>query len=180
MAENTPASHVTPPPSARTDLITAAVFFAFGVAVIYFSWQMPTFVDVGGTPFTAPGIVPGFHGTVIALLALAFGIRSIYRGAFRPGGGKPVIEGELPKISLVRLAIAVALCLGFSLVLVTRMPFWLAVGLFVTAFIVVFEWPQPATRAKRIRRVVTAALVGAAAGAFMVVVFQEIFLVRLP
>jgi putative tricarboxylic transport membrane protein len=171
---------VTPPPSARVDLIAAAMFFAFGAAVMFLSWQMPTFVDVGGTPFTAPGIVPGFHGTIIALLSLAYAIRSVYRGALQPGGGKPVIEGDRPQISLTRLAIAVALCLIFSVVLVTRIPFWLAVGLFVTAFIVIFEWPHPATRTKRIRRIVTAALVGAAAGGFMVAVFQEIFLVRLP
>jgi hypothetical protein len=180
VAENTQAGNVTPPPSARTDLITAVVFLAFGLAVVVLSLQMPTFTDAGGTGLTAPGIVPGFHGIVIALLALAFAIRSIYRGALKAGGGQPVGYEGLPKISLRRLAIAAGLCLIFSIGLITRMPFPVAVFLFVTSFIVVFEWQPGMARALRIRRIVTAALVGIAAGAFMIGVFQEVFLVRLP
>jgi len=179
VAENTPASNVTPPPSARTDLITAAVFFAFGIAVVLLSLRMPTFTDVGGSGLTAPGIVPGFHGVIIAILAIAFAIRSVYRGALKPGGGQPVGYEGLPKISLPRLAIAAGLCLIFAVGMVTRIPFWLAVVIFVTAFIVIFEWPITPPHL-RLRRVATATLVGLGAGAFMVLVFQEVFLVRLP
>lgn len=180
MAENTPASNVTPPPSARTDLITAAVFLAFGIAVLLLALKMPTFTDVGGSGLTAPGIVPGFHGIVIALLALVLGARSIYRGALQPGGGKPQGFDDLPPISLRRLAVAAALCLVFAVGLVSRIPFPAAVFLFVAAFIIGFEWPMPASRALRIRRVITALLVAAGAAAFVVLVFQEVFLVRLP
>jgi len=180
VSENSQASNVTPPPSARTDLITAVVFLAFGIAVFVLSLEMPTFTDVGGNGLTAPGIVPGFHGIVISLLALAFAARSIWRGALKPGGGQPVGYDDLPKISLKRLAIAAGLCLIFAIGLVTRMPFPVAVFLFVTSFIVIFEWQPGMTRPLRIRRIATAVLVGAAAGAFMIGVFQEVFLVRLP
>jgi putative tricarboxylic transport membrane protein len=180
VAENTQAGNVTPPPSARTDLITAAVFLAFGIAVVVLSLKMPTFTDSGGTGLTAPGIVPGFHGIVIAILALAFAIRSIYRGALRPGGGQPVGYEDLPKISLTRLGIAAGLGMIFAVGLVTRMPFWLAVFLFVSAFIIIFEWQPGMALALRARRIGTALLVGAGMAAFVVAVFQEVFLVRLP
>ncbi len=180
MAENTQAGNVTPPPSARTDLITAAVFMAFGIAIVVLSLNMPTFTDSGGTGLTAPGIVPGFHGAVIALLSFAFAIRSIYRGALQPGGGQPVGYEDLPKISLPRLAITAALGLIFAVGLVTRMPFWLAVFLFVASFIIIFEWQPGMATALRVRRIVTGLLVAAGMAAFVVAVFQEIFLVRLP
>lgn len=180
MAENTQAGNVTPPPSARTDLITAAVFLAFGIAVVVLSLKMPTFVDQGGTGLTAPGIVPGFHGVVIALLSIAFAIRSIYRGALKPGGGQPVGFEDLPKISLKRLGFTAALGVAFAVGLVTRVPFWLAVFLFVATFIISFEWQPGMAPGLRARRIVTALLVAAGAAAFVVAVFQEVFLVRLP
>ncbi len=180
MSENSQASNVTPPPSARTDLITAAVLFVFGVAVVWVALQMPTFTDVGGSGLTAPGIVPGFHGIVLALLSLIFALRSIYRGALQPGGGKPVGFDGLPPISLKRLAIATALCLTFAIGLVTRVPFPVAVFLFVGAFIIVFEWQPGMATALRVRRIVTGLLVAAGMATFVVVVFQEVFLVRLP
>jgi putative tricarboxylic transport membrane protein len=180
VAENTQAGNVTPPPSARTDLITAVLFLTFGIAVVMLSLKMPTFVDQGGTGLTAPGIVPGFHGVVIAILSIAFAIRSIYRGALKPGGGPPVGFEDLPKISLARLAIAAGLGMIFAVGLVTRMPFWLAVFLFVSAFIIIFEWQSGMAPALRARRIVTALLVAAGMAAFVVAVFQEVFLVRLP
>jgi len=180
MAENTQAGNVTPPPSARTDLITAVAFLAFGIAVVVLSLKMPTFTDSGGTGLTAPGIVPGFHGVVLALLAIAFAIRSIYRGALKPGGGQPEGFEDLPKISLRRLAITAVLGIIFAVGLVTHVPFWLAVFLFVSAFIIIFEWQPGMAPLLRARRIVTALLVGAGMAAFVVAVFQEVFLVRLP
>ena len=84
MSENSQASHVTPPPSARTDLITAAILLAFGLAVIVHAFQMPTFTATTGSAFTAPGIVPGFHGTIIALLSIALAARTLHRAARKP------------------------------------------------------------------------------------------------
>ena len=53
----------------RADLLTAAVLLAFGLGVVALALRMPTFVEQSGTGLTAPGIVPGFHGTVISVLA---------------------------------------------------------------------------------------------------------------
>ncbi|MDF3072914.1 MAG: hypothetical protein K0S54_581 [Alphaproteobacteria bacterium] len=180
MSENTQASNVTPPPSARGDFITAAILLAFALAIIAEALRMPTFEAATGSAFTAPGIVPGFHGTVIAVLSIALAARSIYRGAFKPGGGKPVGYEGLPGISLKRLFIAAGLGIVYAVVLVGWLPFWLASSLFIAAFTIIFEWDASAPMPLRVRRIVTASILGLVVGAAVYLLFQELFLVRLP
>lgn len=180
MSENSLVSNVSPPPSARADLITAAVLLAFGLSIVVLALRMPTFTDIGGSPYTAPGIVPGFHGVVIAILSLVLAIRSLLRGALRPGGGKPEQAAGAQGISLRRLAICAGLCLLFSIGMVSHIPFWLAVAIFVTAFAGIFEWDPAAPIGLRIRRLVTATILGVVIGVATWFVFEEIFYVRLP
>jgi hypothetical protein len=180
VSENSQASNVTPPPSARGDFITAAILLAFGLAIIAEALRMPTFEAATGSAFTAPGIVPGFHGTVIAVLSLVLAGRSIYRGAFKPGGGKPVGFEGLPGISLKRLFIAAGLGIVYAVVLVGWLPFWLASALFISAFTIIFEWDATAPTALRVRRIVTASILGLVVGGAVYLLFQELFLVRLP
>jgi putative tricarboxylic transport membrane protein len=179
--DDAPTDHIRPEPLPRTDLATAAVILAFALTVIGLALRMPTFVDSGGDPFTAPGIVPGFYGIVLAVLGVALAARSIARGALAPGGGRRPDDGRAPfgPAQVTRLAAAVAICLLFSLGLVGRMPFWLAVTLFVTGFVLLFEWQdEPAPR--RLRRIATATLLGLATGIAVMLVFEKLFLVRLP
>jgi hypothetical protein len=57
-------------------------------------------------------------------------------------------------------------------------PFWLASALFVFAFTVVFEWDAgPAGRA---RRIVEAAAIGLGTGLAVTMIFEKLFLLRLP
>ena len=181
-AESDSFSSGSPPPSARVDLITAAGFFVLGIGVLMLALDMPTFTDRGGDPFTAPGIVPGFYGVVLAGISLVLALRALYRGALRADGG-PVegAEGAAPgTYSNARLAIVAALGLLYTVGLVGRMPFWLASALFISAFIGAFEWDRSAPRTLRWRRVAVALLIGAIGGGGAHVVFQEIFFVRLP
>ncbi|WP_439576787.1 tripartite tricarboxylate transporter TctB family protein [Elioraea sp.] len=179
MADESAASHVTPPPRARADLITAAVLLAFAGAAFAGAWAMPTFTAQGGDPFTAPGIVPGFHAVVIGLLSLVLGVRAVLRGALRPDGGLPpdwrVVEGA----STLRLAIAAALGVTLVFGLVGRVPFWAAAALFVACFTILFEWPIT-PRGKRLRRIAEGVVLGLATGFVVTLVFERVFLVRLP
>jgi putative tricarboxylic transport membrane protein len=158
----------------RWDLITAAVLLAFGLGVAALAWRMPTFVEQSHTGLTAPGIVPGFHATVIALLAILLGLRAIRRGALAPqaAGGAPA-RGDA-----ARLFIAAALGTLYAGVLVGRLPFWLASALFVFAFTAIFEWERGPQG--RPRRLAEAALIGLGTGIAVMLVFERIFLVRLP
>lgn len=158
----------------RADLWTAAVLLAFGLGVVALAWNMPTFVEQSRTGLTAPGIVPGFHGTVIALLAIVLGLRAVRRGALRPGGpaaGRAAGDGR-------RLLTAAVLGVLYAGVLVGRLPFWAASALFVFAFTAAFEWERGP--AGRLRRLAEAAALGLGTGIVVMLVFERIFLVRLP
>lgn len=181
-AESDSFSSGSPPPSARVDLITAAVLFVFALTVIALAWQMPTFTDRGGDPYTAPGIVPGVYGVVIAILAGALGFRALKAGALGPGGGKPQGEAAGPSgaYSNTRLGIVLALALLFTVGLIGRIPFWAAAAVFITAFIAIFEWDGAAPQKLKARRLIVALLIGVIGGLAVQFVFRDIFLVRLP
>lgn len=159
----------------RVDLATAAVLLAIGLGVMALAWCMPTFVEQSGTGLTAPGIVPGFHGTVLAVLSVLLGMRAIRRGGLKPGAphGKAWSAEDARQLGTAAL-----LGVLYAGVLVGRLPFWMASALFVFAFTAAFEWA--AGPVGRLRRLVDAAVLGLATGGIVTLVFERIFLVRLP
>lgn len=139
---------------------------------------MPRFAEIGSDIFTAPGIVPGFYAVIIGLLALALACRAIGEGALRKGPAEAHPDA-LPQ-SRGRMFIVAGLGLAFVIGLVGTVPFWFAAAIFVTAFIVVFEWQPGLSAAQRARSLVTPVLVALATGFGVTIVFQKIFLVQLP
>ncbi len=162
----------------RVDLWIAVVFFAVGAAIVSVAAQMPMFREQQGEIYNWPGLVPTVHGTIVALLSAWLAIRSIGRGALKPGAqGMPVRrEGY----SNARLAVAAGLCLAFAGGLIGRVPFWLAAALFVASFITLFEWQREAPPGANLRRVAIAIAIGIGTGIGVVLVFERLFLVRLP
>jgi hypothetical protein len=59
-------------------------------------------------------------------------------------------------------------------------PFWLATFVFVTSFILLFDWRGRAQRGERVKGIALAVAVGAGTALLVSYVFQELFLVRLP
>jgi hypothetical protein len=159
----------------RVDLYTAAVLLALGLGVVALAWRMPTFVEQSGTGLTAPGIVPGFHGMVVAVLAVLLGLRAIRQGALKRGSTQ---AGAWSLEDARQLGTAALLGVVYAGVLVGRLPFWLAASLFVFAFTTAFEWQQGSVG--RARRIIEAALLGLATGGIVTLVFERLFLVRLP
>jgi putative tricarboxylic transport membrane protein len=140
---------------------------------------MPTFTDRGGDPFTAPGIVPGFHAVVIGVLSLVLGVRAVLRGALRPDGGPPAEWRRVEGASTPRLALAAALGVALVFGLIGRVPFWAAAALFVASFTILFEWPMT-PKERRLRRVIEGIALGIITGLVVTLVFERVFLVRLP
>ncbi len=161
----------------RLDLYIAAVFLAIGLAIVSLAWQMPTFKEQLGDIYTAPGIVPGVHGIVIALLSVWLAVRAIRRGALV---APLVAAGPREGHSNARLVLAAVLCLAFAGGMVGRMPFWLAAALFVACFIVLFEWQSGQPWSRRLRPLAIAVAVGLGTGGAVTLVFERLFLVRLP
>lgn len=158
----------------RADLVFSIVLVALGVATVVESVRMPTLAHLGVHPMSAPGLTPGVVGVVIAALGLVLLLRSAL--ALARGGGAAGEAGAFDRVTWARLALALALCLGYALGLVGRVPFLWATVLFVFVFVVAFGWRG----ADRRRLVVAAAALALAAGFAVTLLFERVFLVRLP
>lgn len=187
---------------ATSDRNAGLLLALFGAFVTFEAWRMPRFEKIGGSLLNSPGLVPGMLGIIICLLGLAMVLRYFLlhraarlRGtvAVEPDAGL-VAEAQLAEIegepvdppathlrpSMSRLLITLALSVVFAGVLVGRLPFWLAVFLFVAGSIVYYERAS-LTSAARALRIGAIAVAIAGVTAFAVpFVFERIFLVTLP
>jgi putative tricarboxylic transport membrane protein len=164
----------------KADFVTGLVLIALGIATVVASLEMPRFAELEINPYTVPGLVPGALGVVILILGTALFMRAARAGGWRlveRAAGRGSWWSDPGKRNL---ALAVLLCLAYAAGLVGRVPFWLAIFLFVAAFVAAFEWPLARTDAERLRRLAFAVIFAAVVAAVVTFVFQEIFLVRLP
>lgn len=158
----------------RADFLTSIVLVAIGLGAAVESWRMPRLQNLGVSIYSAPGVVPFLLGLVIALLGLILLVRSLSAGGLRSSGAPLDREGTR------RFAIAAALTLGYALVLVDWLPFWAATSIFVAAFVLVFEWQAGIGGASRARRTAAVGVFALAVGLGVSVLFEDVFLVRLP
>lgn len=158
-------------PVARADTIWALIWIVFGAAVFYGSWTMDRLEALHINPYTAPGLVPGALGLGIIVLGIALLMRSL----------RTTDSGTDVQLITPRLLIATALCVAYGVGLVGQgMPFWLTTTLFVFVSIAIFRWPEHKAADTLGRGLITAFLCAAGTAAGVTLVFQEIFLVRLP
>jgi hypothetical protein len=165
---------------AKADFVTGLVLMALGIATVIASLAMPRFAELEVNPYTAPGLVPGALGLVILILGAALFVRAARAGGWRLMDRAPHRGSWWSDPGTPNLALAVLLCLAYAAGLVGRAPFWLATFLFMTLFVAAFEWPLARSHADRLRRIAFAVVFGAVVSATVTLVFQEIFLVRLP
>lgn len=167
-------------PSPRADLLWALAWIAVGAAIFTGGFTMDRLERQNINPYTAPGLVPALLGIGIAILGAILLVRSVRRG-----GLAAALDGRTPADG-GRLALALGLCILYAGGLVGRtllgfhVPFWLATALFVFVAILALEWRARRERGELGRgiAIALACAVGTAAG--VTLVFQEVFLVRLP
>lgn len=141
-----------------------------GLAMIVESWRMDRLEQQHINPYTVPGLVPGLLGVVL----VAFGIVLAARRA-------PPAEAAHGVAEPWRVGLALVLCLGFAGGLVgSGLPFWAAAFAFLFLAILLFEWPERRAAGTLARGAAQAAAIAGCAAALISVVFQEVFLVRLP
>jgi hypothetical protein len=163
--------------AARADLPFGLFWTALGLGILAESWRMDRLEAQGINPYTAPGLVPGLLGAVLAVFGLVLARRG-WLGR-PPGGGEE--EAPAERAEPWRVALALALCLGFGFgALGSGAPFPLAAGLFLFLAVFLFELPDRRREGTVARGALSAALVAAGAAAAITFVFQELFLVRLP
>jgi len=165
--------------SLRSDFLSAIGWMGLGIAILIGSVTMDRLEKQGINPYTIPGLLPGLLGIAMTILGALLAARS-----WRPhllasaGHGAPA-----DRAGQKRLLLVLGLCLAFGVVLVGHgLPFWLAATIFVSAAILSLQYQQRQSSGQKLstRMFATAAAIGLGAGIIITIVFQEIFLVRLP
>ena len=165
-----------PPATPRSDAIAAAAALVFALAVVVASWRMDRFESQGGTLWTAPGLWPGIVGLVLGALALGLLVRSWRRAAAI--GWDAAETNDTPLVPTPRFAAAASLFFLYAIGLVGRgLPFWLGTAAFVAFYVYAFH-DEPAR--PRPRRIAMALAIGVATSLVVTLVFERVFLVRLP
>lgn len=161
------------PADRRGDLWFSLLLTVLSLVVVIESWRMPRLENLGVHPMSAPGLTPGLIGLVLLLLGLLLLLRSLRerRATASPVSSKPAVAGNGG-----RALLAVALCLGYALGLLGRLPFAWATGLFVFAFVAAFGFE----RTRPWRTLGGAAAMAVFTAIAVTLLFEQLFLVRLP
>jgi hypothetical protein len=168
---------VTGRTTARADFWSALGWMALGAAIVVGAWRMDRLERLHINPYTAPGLVPGLLGAGLTLMGAILLVRSARAG----GSRRASPSAEATPLPWGRLALAVTLCLGFAAGLLGRgFPFWLTSGVFVFVTALAFDWPRRRDQGEIGRGTLVALAVAAGAAAGITLVFQDVFLVRLP
>jgi len=164
----------------KADFLTAMLLFAFGIAVLIVSMNMPRFEAQGANPYSVPGIVPGFLGMATAILSLILFIRSIIQKGYRVGLTKEVIKDFFTSDSTRRYLLSLALCVIYGIFLLGRIPYHIATGLFVLVFIIAFEFRVKESLSSQRNRIISALVEALLVSAGVTFLFRYLFLVKLP
>lgn len=184
-ATSTPESIGTAPEAdapvhPRSDLKDGLGWVALGVAILVGSLRMDRLEAQHINPYTVPGLLPGLLGLAMILLGAILALRSWRRGALKLALPAPSAD---QREEHRRIWVVVALCMGYAVVLVGHgLPFWLASAIYVTGSILVLQRlsREEAERRFSVRGFAKALAIGLGAGVVTSLVFQELFLVRMP
>ena len=164
----------------RSDMADAIGWMALGIAILVASVSMDRLESQHINPYTVPGLLPGLLGIAMMLLGGVLGVRSWERGALSQPP-MPVTADQREERR--RVLIVIALCAGYGVVLIGHgIPFWLASTIFVSGSIVVMQRisRDPQERQLTPRMLLKAGVIGVASSVITQLVFQEVFLVRMP
>jgi putative tricarboxylic transport membrane protein len=156
----------------RADLIFSIVLTALALWVLVESWRMPRLAELGVHPMSAPGLTPGLLALILAVLSLTL----LWRSLRTPAAPSAPEGGAAANTQWWRALLALGLCLVYALGLLGHLPFRWATGLFVFAFIASFS----TGRDRWMRNLLGAALTAIAMAVGVSLLFEQVFLVRLP
>lgn len=163
----------------RADFRDALGWMVLGGATLVASLRMDRLEAQNINPVTVPGLLPGLLGLAMLLLGCVLALRSWRRGMAQETAPRTLHQREERR----RILIVIGLCLGYAVVLVGHgLPFWLASSIYVTGSILILQrlHPDPLQRTLTPRAWGKALLIGVLSAAVTQLVFQELFLVRLP
>lgn len=168
-APHAPSAEGLNRPGNTIDRVFGLGWMTLGLAIVVESWRMDRLEQQHINPWTVPGLVPGLLGLVL----MAFGLVLTLRRHGHTAEDEPLDRG--------RAGMAIILCFLFAGGLVgSGLPFWAAAFLFVFVAILAFDWEDRRAAGTLGKGALQAALIAAGNAVAVTIVFQEIFLVRLP
>jgi hypothetical protein len=164
----------------KADFITAIVLMTFSAGIIVISYQMPTFEDVGSSPFMAPGIVPGILGIVLFIFSAILLFQSIakqgYQFNLKDVGIKGFFSEKRNRMMLFTLIINSVYALG----LIGNISYPIATSLYVFVFVILFKYQRSQKLLEQKKLLITSFLQAIIVSAAVTLVFRYLFLVDLP
>ena len=174
---NDDGGEINSPAMIRADLLASLFFILLSASMLYGSWTMDRLANRRINPMTAPGLVPG----LLSLALLVCGVVLAWRSVRSPAqGGWNELGHAITAAPARRAGMVLLLALVYTLGLIGLVPFWLATGLFVFAFILVFETWMATPRRPLWQSLPWALGLAVATAAIVTIVFERAFLVRLP
>lgn len=158
---------------ALADRLTAVAFLALGLALLVGGWTMDRLEVRQIHPASIPGLVPMILGVLLALCALL-----LFRSSFT--AVEPERETMLVGGSWSRLGLTTAICGVYAVGLVGWLPYFWATFLFTSAFALVFSFPVGGERRARITALAGSTALALAVSFGSAMLFEKLFLVRLP
>ena len=166
------------------DRIGGLVWVIFGAAVVYGSWVMDRLDSLKIPAATVPGLVPGLLGAGLVLFGLILAIRPVGRVVET----QSFVE-EMPKeapaaagdFAWKRLLLSWAICMTYGgLLLGCGLHYWVLTACFLLLHLLVLDETDRVPAHPDLRRIITAAILAPAIATVVTLVFQYVFLVRLP
>ena len=164
----------------KADFLTGLALIALSLYVLMESWRMPRLEHLQVHPLSVPGIVPAFLAVVLFIFGLILVGRSVKAGGHRLGLNRENMKKIFSDPGIQRLQLTTVLTVAYAGILVGRIPYWLATGLFIFAFVAVFEWRRGMQAKERGRIGVVAAILAVIVTAAVSYTFERLFLVTLP
>tara|TARA_R110002020_G_scaffold115609_4_gene265702 strand:- start:7370 stop:7924 length:555 start_codon:yes stop_codon:yes gene_type:complete len=166
-----------PPAMIKADLVTGLFFIVLAATTLFGALSMDRLEARRINPLTAPGLVPGLLGLALLVCGIILSLRSLRIAA---PGGWTALGRAVTSTAAQRAGGVLVLTLTYALLLVGLLPFWLATGLFVFAFIMTFETWLATPRRPLLASMPWALGLAVVTATVVTLVFERLFLVRLP
>ena len=160
----------------KADFYTSVVLMAFGITVTVMAVKMPV---IERDPYSSPGVLPAVLGVIITGLSFFMLIRSLYRSKGHLGVPGNSVKSFLKEIATRKMIVTIVLCLLYVFLL-GKVQFSLLTFLYVFIFIVFFECDRKIPVVQQKKKLLIAGIVAVLSAVLITVVFQYLFLVRLP
>jgi hypothetical protein len=161
---------------ARADFYTSLALMAFGITAVALALKMPL---IQGNVYSAPGLLPVLLGSTISALGFIMFIRSLVRTRGTVKVEKASIGAFFRDPAVRRIFLTILLCTRYTFFL-GKVYFPVLTFLFITAFVLCFEYDIKAAFKSQIKKTAIAALLAFIVSAAVTLVFERLFLVRLP